>query len=217
MDGAKVTGSAVFALAFGQGLLVPGISRAAKITFPESECGIGKEGNKRILVAYASRFGTTGGVAERIGQVFCERGQTADIRHIKHIGDIESYDAAIIGSAVRSSKWLSEAIQFVQENRKTLSRMPVACFLTCLTIAKKDPGARSTAQSYMDSALQEVPEIKPVDTGLFAGVLDYGKMNFIMRAVMKSKMKDKGIAEGDYRDWIRIRSWAEDVVPKLLA
>ena len=217
MDGAKVTGSAIFALAFGQGLLAPRISRAAKIPFPESDCGIGKEGNKRILIAYASRFGTTGGVAERIGRVFCEKGQTADVRHIKNMGDIESYDAAVIGSAVRSSKWLPEAVQFVQENRKTLSRMPVAYFLTCLATAQKTPDARSTAQSYMDSALQEVPEVKPVDTGLFAGVLDYGKMNFIMRAVMKSKMKDKGVAEGDYRDWNGIRSWAENVAPKLLA
>ncbi|MFC1579314.1 flavodoxin domain-containing protein [Thermodesulfobacteriota bacterium] len=209
-DGAKVTGGAVCALALGRGMLAPGISHAS-VSFPESDCGIKQKGGKRILVAYASRFGSTGGVAESIGQVFCGKGETADIRHIKNIGDLGSYDAAIIGSAVRSSKWLPEAISFIQENRSTLSRMPVAYFLTCLAMAKQAPGARDTARSYMETVLKDVPDVKPVETGFFAGVLDYQKMNFIMRAVMKSKMKDKGITAGDYRDWNRIRSWSESV------
>ena len=215
VDGAKVTGGAVCALALGKGLLVPGDSHASNVSFPESDCGIKQKDKKRILVAYASRFGTTGGVAESIGQVFCEKGETAEIRHVKSIGDLNAYDAVIIGSAVRSSKWLPEAVEFVRENRQTLSRMPVAYFLTCLAMAKQEPSAQNTARSYMDSILKEVPDVKPVDIGVFAGVLDYQKMNFIMRAVMKSKMKDKGITAGDYRDWNRIRSWAENVAPKL--
>lgn len=215
-NGARVTGGALCALALGKGMMAPGIGHAANVVFPESDCGVRQRKGKRILVAYASRLGTTGGVAESIGQVICEKGKTADIRHIKNITDLSSYDACIIGSAVRSSKWLPEATAFVQENRDMLSRTPVAYFLTCLAMAKKTPDARSTARSYMETIFKEVPEVKPVDGGLFAGVLDYRKMNFIMRAVMKSKMKDKGIAEGDYRDWKRIRSWAEKVVPKLL-
>jgi menaquinone-dependent protoporphyrinogen oxidase len=214
-NGAKVTGGAVCALALGKGLMAPGISHATNVVFPESDCGVRQKKGKRILVAYASRFGTTGGVAESIGQVFCEKGETVDIRHIKNIGDLSPYDAVIIGSAVRSSKWLPEAIQFVQDNRKSLSRIPVAYFLTCLAMARQEPSAQNTARTYMDTVLKEVPEIKPVDTGVFGGVLDYQKMNFIMRAVMKSKMKDKGITAGDYRDWNRIRSWAKHVTPKL--
>lgn len=216
-DGAKVTGGAVCALTLGRGLMAPRISNAANVSFPESECGIKQKGGKSILVAYASRLGTTGGVAESIGQVFCEKGETVDIRYIKSIGDLSPYDAVIIGSAVRSSKWLPEAVQFVQENRKALSRIPVAYFLTCLAMSKPNDGGQDTARSYMDTILKEVPDVKPVDTGLFAGVLDYQKMNFIMRAVMKSKMKDKGITAGDYRDWNGIRSWSENVAPKVLA
>ena len=216
VDGIKITGGAGLALAFGKGALAPGFSYAAKGSFPESRCGVEKEDNKKILVAYASRYGSTGGVAEGIGRFFCERGETADIRLIKNIGDLDSYNAVIIGSAVRSSRWLPEAVQFVQDNRKTLSRMPVAYFLTCLALSKQNPGTLRTARSYMDSILKEVPEVKPVDRGLFPGVLNYGKMSFIIRMVMKSKMKDRGISEGDYRDWNMIRSWAENAAPKLL-
>jgi len=58
--------------------------------------------------------------------------------------------------------------------------------------------------------------VKPVDIGLFAGVLDYSKLSFVVRMVMKSKMKKKGVPEGDHRNWDDIRAWAEGLSPKLL-
>ena len=87
IDGARVTGGALCALALGKGLFSPDISHAADVSFPESDCGTRQKDGKRILVAYASRFGSTGGVAESIGQVFCEKGETADIRYIRNISD----------------------------------------------------------------------------------------------------------------------------------
>ena len=69
---------------------------------------------------------------------------------------------------------------------------------------------------FLDPLYREVPEVTPVDTGLFAGVLDYDKLSFMVRMVMKGKMKDKGIEEGDYRDWESIRSWARGVFPGLM-
>jgi len=61
----------------------------------------------------------------------------------------------------------------------------------------------------LDPLRNAVPQVQPVDTGLFAGVLDYSKLSLIVRVVMKSKMKKKGVSEGDYRDWDAIHSWAE--------
>jgi len=58
--------------------------------------------------------------------------------------------------------------------------------------------------------------VRPVDVGLFAGVLDYSELSFIVRLVMKSKMKKKGVPEGDHRDWDAIRAWAEGLLPTLL-
>jgi menaquinone-dependent protoporphyrinogen oxidase len=69
--------------------------------------------------------------------------------------------------------------------------------------------------SYFKPALQAAPGVKPLDFGCFAGVLDYAKMNFMYRAIMKSKMKKQGVPEGDYRDWPAIRAWAETLVPQL--
>jgi len=64
--------------------------------------------------------------------------------------------------------------------------------------------------------LNAAPDVRPLDTGLFAGVLDYEKMNMMIRMVMKSKMKSKGVPEGDFRDWNAIRSWAGGLSSRLL-
>jgi menaquinone-dependent protoporphyrinogen oxidase len=148
-------------------------------------------------------------VAEAIGQVLCDKGAHVDIRLVKNVTDISSYQALIVGSAVRGSSWWPEAIEFVEENQKTLRQLPVAYFLTCLALYKDNQGSRKVAQSYMEPALKAAPAVKPIDMGFFAGALDYSKLNFVYRMVMKSKMKKNGVPEGDFRNWQAIRTWAQ--------
>jgi menaquinone-dependent protoporphyrinogen oxidase len=152
--------------------------------------------------------GSTGDVAQAIGNTICGHGAAADIRLIKNVNTLTPYDAVIVGSAVRSDKWLSEAIRFVEINRQALSQIPVAYFLTCLTLTRPSEENLRRARSYMDPILNGVSEVKPLDMGLFAGVLDYSKYSAGMGAVMRYKMWSKGVEEGDYRDWDAIKSWA---------
>ena len=205
---AYLAGGAMGALSSGSGPLMPVETWASKIVFLETSCGENQSRSRRVLVAYASMHGSTGEVAEAIGKVLCSQGATVDVRLVKNVESLTPYNAVVLGSAVRSDKWLSEAIQFVEKNRKTLSRMPVAYFLTCLTLTKPSEENAGRARSYMDPVLEAVPEVKPVNMGLFAGVLDYSKYSFGIRAVMKYKMSSKGVKEGDYRDWDAIQSWA---------
>lgn len=209
VDSAVLAGGAIGTLTLGSGLLFPQTGHAAKEEFPESSCGVEKGINHKVLVAYASRCGSTGEVAEAIGQVFCDSGAAVDIRLVESVSDLTSYRAIVIGSAIHSSKWLPEAIKFVETNRKVLSQMPVAYFLTCLTLSKPTEENHHKARAFLDPLRNAVPQVQPVDTGLFAGVLDYSKLSLIVRVVMKSKMKGKGVSEGDYRDWDAIRSWAK--------
>ena len=58
--------------------------------------------------------------------------------------------------------------------------------------------------------------VQPLDMGLFAGVLDYSKLTWMYRMVMKSKMKKKGVPEGDFRNWEAIRTWTEGLYLSLL-
>jgi len=217
VGGSMLIGGAVGSLALGSEFFFPKKTQASKVEFPESSCGLEKKISKKVLVAYASYCGSTGGVAEAIGKVLCDRGALVDVRLVKNVGDMSSYQAAIIGSAARSASWWPEAISFVKGNEKMLSRIPVAYFLTCLALVKDTEENRRMAGSYMEPVLKAAPDVKPMDMGLFSGALDYSKMNLMYRTIMKSKMGKKGVPEGDYRDWTAIRTWAEGLCAPLLA
>ncbi|MBA4417916.1 MAG: flavodoxin [Syntrophus sp. (in: bacteria)] len=184
------------------------ISHAADIKFPEGKCGGEKNMEKRVLIAYASKYGSTGGVADAIGKELCSKGVAADVVLIKNANNISSYQGVIIGSAIYMGKWMSEAVDFVKENKDILCKVPVAYFLVGMTLARPTEENRAKALSYMDPILKAVPEIKPVGIGTFAGTMDYNNLSWINKKILKSK----GTPEGDFRDWNEIRAWAREPV-----
>lgn len=214
IENAFIAGVTVSAVAMGTALPFAGNAYAKEIEFHESSCPSEKISRPKILVTYASRCGSTGGVAEAIGNELCQRGATVDIKLIENTENVTGYQGVVIGSAVRSSKWLPEAMNFVKRHREALQGIPVAYFLTCLAMIRSSDENRRTALSYLNPVHKAVPEIEPVDMGLFAGTLDYSKLSFMVGMIMKSKMNNKGISKGDYRNWPVIRKWAGDLYPK---
>ncbi len=170
----------------------------------------------KILVVYASEFGTTAEVAEAIGETLCNPGITVETKWVKNVKDIDKYDAVIIGSSIKYDRWMPEAVEFVTANQNILSKMPVAYFFTCLVMSKQDEIAKPRAMAYSDKLYSLVPQVKPVSIGRFAGVLDYSKLPFFMRLIGKVMMTILRVKEGDYRDWEAIRSWAKAIQPELL-
>lgn len=211
---AKVTGAAVGALTLLIGLPIPVISRGGGLGTDDWIRISSEVQDTKILVAYASRCGSTQGVAEHMGSVLRGVGHKTDVRNVENAGDLSQYSAAVIGSAVRSGRWLPEAIDFVDANYRTLSGMPVAYFLTCLAMCKPTPVARATAASYLEPVLRDFSQIRSVGKGFFAGALDYEKLSWPMRIVMRRKMEDKGVSEGDYRDWEHIGAWSSGLGEK---
>lgn len=197
------------------GTFIPTVNAlGADIEFEESDCG---GSGKKILVAYASLCGSTGQVAKEIGDVFCRRSAQVDIRYIDHVTDISQYDGIVIGSAVKSSAWHENAIAFVTAHQNALTRIPVIYFLTCLALYKESEQGYQTAMRYFNPVLKAVPKVIPRTMQPFGGTLDYSKLNFMYRMVMKSKMAKKGIPEGDFRNFDLIRQWAgEKALPLLM-
>lgn len=212
---AMMAGGALGSLAMGRTVFSAETEPTAKVRFLESRCNENQQ-KPKILVTYASRCGSTGGVAGTIGGTFCDCGASVDVLRVESVSDLTSYQGVVIGSAIRSDHWLPEASAFVEQNQEVLSRLPVAYFLTCLTLVKRTGESREKALGYIAPLRQNVPNVIPVDTGLFAGVLAYDKLSFMVQMVMKIKMQNKGVAEGDYRDFKSIRAWARGVAPALL-
>jgi len=208
-----LTGGAVGATALACcGLTTLG-TRQPAVEFNESNCGGENEmsDQAKVLVTYASKCGSTGEIAEAIAQTLCKAGAAVDVRLAKDVTDVSPYRAVIVGSAIRMGRWLPEAIKFVETHQEPLSRVPVAYFLACMTLAEEGEMEenRRTVAAYLDPVHEMV---QPVDVGLFAGTMDYGKLPFVFRLIMKAM----GTPEGDFRDWEGIRAWADGLHPSLL-
>ena len=165
--------------------------------------------SEKILVAYASRCGSTGEVGEAIGEVLCNGGATTDVRLAKDVTDVSPYRAVVVGSAIRMGRWLPEAVKFVETHRGALSQVPVAYFAVCMTLKDDTEENRREVAAYLDP-VREI--VQPVDVGLFAGAMNYSKLSIPFRLIIKA-MK---VPEGDFRDWDGIRAWATNLRPMLL-
>ena len=84
--------------------------------------------SNKILVTYASRTGSTAEVAQAIGKTLAENGAQVDVRPMQEVQDLTPYSAVVAGSAIRGSKWLPEADQFIQTHRAELAQRHFAEF-----------------------------------------------------------------------------------------
>jgi len=180
-----------------------GWSHGAAIEFPESKCGGKAKMDKKVLVAYASKYGSTGGVADAIGKELCNRGAAVDVCMLKNIGDLNPYRSVVVGSAIYRGKWLPEAVDFVERNRGVLGQVPVAYFLVCITMSEPTEENRRKVLAYLDPVLKAVPQVQPLKIGAFAGALDYSNLSGPIKVIMKLK----GAPEGDFRPWDVIQAW----------
>jgi menaquinone-dependent protoporphyrinogen oxidase len=164
---------------------------------------------KNILITYASRTGSTAGVAEAIGKVLEEQGMQITVSPMSQVQNLTIYDAVVAGSAIHAATWLPEALQFVQQNQVVLRQKPFAAFLVCMTLALKN----KTYHAIVADMLAPVRTlVKPVSEGYFSGVLDIRKIpSFGDRLKFRLSIAMGVWEAGDHRDWNAIRAWASDL------
>jgi menaquinone-dependent protoporphyrinogen oxidase len=168
----------------------------------------------KILVAYASRTGSTAGVAEAIGKTLSENGVQVEVRPMEDVKDLAPYRAVVAGSAIQGRQWLPEAMQFVQAHQTSLAQKPFAAFLVCMTLTISNGKYRAQVADWLQPVRALV---KPVSEGLFAGALDINKVpSFSDRLKFRLSVVFGVWSEGDHRDWNAIRAWAESTRPLLL-
>ena len=172
--------------------------------------------SNRILVAYASRTGSTADVAKAIGAALAESGAQIEVLPVQDVTDLAPYRAVVVGSAIRKSKWLPEAMQFIQTHRAVLAKKPFAMFTVCITLAmSNDDKYRQAVARWVEPVRAQV---RPVSEGLFAGILDFSKLPLNLDTLLLRVAVAFGIfPRGDQRDWNAVRAWAESLRPLLLA
>jgi menaquinone-dependent protoporphyrinogen oxidase len=167
--------------------------------------------DKNILVTYASKYGATREIAQKIGEVLRQAGLQVDIVPVAHVRDIALYKAVILGSAIYVGKWQKEAVEFLKSNKKTLAGRPVWIFSSGPT-GEGDPLELVEGQRLPVGLQPFADRIHPRDIAVFHGFIDPDKINFIEKWTIKSLVKKPF---GDFRNWDAITAWATAITKAL--
>ena len=168
----------------------------------------------KILIAYASRTGSTQDYAEEIGNTLIVAGFQVDVLPVDAEIDLTQYVAVLVGSAIRKSKWLPEAIDFLKNHRAELNRKPFAMFTVCITRAMSgDDEYQRVVKEWVEPMRALV---NPLAEGIFPGRLDFSKLPFNLDTIQLRLAVALGIfPRQDRSDFAAARAWAEELVPRL--
>jgi menaquinone-dependent protoporphyrinogen oxidase len=176
----------------------------------------------RILVTYATRHGATRGIAERIAQWLRRPGIEVDLASVEATGDIDAYDAFVIGSAAYMGGWLQDATRFVREHQAILATRPVWLFSSgpvgTETVDAK--GRDVVAASRPKEFAEFESTIHPRDARIFFGAFDpdaepIGLAERLGSVFLRMPAVRKELPAGDFRDWPAIEAWADAISGQL--
>ena len=163
---------------------------------------------EKILVAYATRYGSTAGIACTIADELRFNGYDVDVRTMDEVHRLRGYSAVFVGSPIRAGRWLKNARLFLETHQDDFKLLPVALFTVCVTVIDATPKNREVAEGFLDELYEFV---NPVASGIFPGAIDVKKLNVLERFMFKFMEVDAG----DYRHLEEVREWVRELQPKL--
>ena len=172
-----------------------------------------------VLVAFASRHGSTKGIAERIAASLRDDGLSADAKPVDQVRDLDRYDAVVIGSAAYMFHWLREATTFVKRHHTLLSQRPVWLFSSGpLGTELMDEEGRDILEATRPKEFDELSAlIHPRGERVFFGAWDpeAPPVGFGERLLRLMPATRGATPAGDLRDWPAIDAWATEIASHL--
>jgi menaquinone-dependent protoporphyrinogen oxidase len=159
-----------------------------------------------VLVAVASKYGATRGIADAIGRGLVERGIDAHVLDVEEVDGVAGYDAVVLGSAVYAGRWLQAARSLVDERVAELALLPTWLFSSGPIGAPPKPEPDEAVQIDKIIGL-----LAPREHRVFAGELVRSRLSLPERALVRAFRA----AEGDFRDWDEIDAWAGSIAASL--
>jgi menaquinone-dependent protoporphyrinogen oxidase len=156
----------------------------------------------KILVAVASRHGSTHEIADALARELGAAGHTVDVQTVEDSTTVEGYDAAVIGSAVYMGNWLPQAVKFVDRHQAQLAAMPVWLFSSG-PLGADDPQP-TAGPAHLD---QLISRTGARGHRTFVGKLDKDQLDFGERLIVRAVRAP----DGDFRDWTAINVWADEI------
>lgn len=158
-----------------------------------------------ILVAYATRYGSTQEVAEAVASTLRERGLAVDIQPMRQVHTLDQYRAVVLGAPLYMFHWHKDALHFLARHRAALTARPVAIFALGPFHAEEKEFQEVRGQ--LEKELTKFPWLRSAAIAIFGGKFDPQKLTFPYNLVPGLK----NMPVSDVRDWTAIRAWASDL------
>ena len=162
-----------------------------------------------ILLAFATRYGSTQQVAETIASTLRESGLTVDLKHLRDVRSLEGYHAVVLGAPLFMFHWQKDALNFLSRHRKALQARPVAVFALGPVHDPHDEKEWQDSKAQLDKELAQFPWFSPQALEIFGGKYNPAALRFPL------KMFAGAEPASDIRDWDAIREWTKSLVPLL--
>lgn len=162
--------------------------------------------SRRVLVAYASKHGSTEEIARRIGEVLRTEGLDVDVDVVSDVSRVSRYEALVLGGALYMGRWFKPARRFARRYARDFRGRPVWLF-------SSGPVGDSASTGDLPPVRDVQRAMQRFATGdhrTFGGRLDERPDEFLGRMVAKTM-------HGDFRDWMQIDGWAKTIAAQLIA
>jgi menaquinone-dependent protoporphyrinogen oxidase len=163
-----------------------------------------------VLVAYASKRGSTAEIAETIAATLRREGLGVCLKRAEDVQSLEPYDAVVLGSAVYMKRWRGDARHFLKKHRKALKQMPFWVFSSGPV---GDPSNDNPDWTEPPKIVEKVEELGGREHVVFGGCLPANPSGLMEKAMVKGTPKELR----DRRNWAEIREWAHHVATELSA
>ncbi len=148
---------------------------------------------KTVLIAYASRYGGSEHLAERIADMVKARDVMPQLLDLKSHPpklwlDFGKYGGVVIGTGIKIGKWSPEAEDALTEVQQART-IPYGVFVSCFDAYKL--GAGEAVEKYIAPKLSE-SDAQPAAVAAFGPVFDLSgahKVGFIDRKIIGSILK----------------------------
>jgi len=162
----------------------------------------------KVLVAYASKRGSTAEIADAIAAVLRDSGHAADCVEAGAVSGLDGYDAVVLGSAVYMRRWRGDARHFVRKHKHELEQLPLWVFSSGPT---GDPAGDNPAWTEPGHTIKKLDRLGAREHVVFGGCMPsepHGAMEHAMLEGTPAEWRDR-------RDWDEIRGWAGRIAGQL--